>query len=114
MARRNIVTRYETICIFCGKPAECEQHLVFGWSEREKADEDGLFVPACNKCHNMGSLLSRVHENSMAEKLSKMLGQAMWERNWLLEEMKLKEAERTQKDDAARKAFMKRYGKSYM
>lgn len=114
MARRSAVTRYETICMFCGKPAECEHHLVFGWSEREKADEDGLYVPACNKCHNMGNVLSRVHENPMAEKLSKMLGQAIWERNRLLEELKLSEAEQTKKDDTVRKAFMKRYGKSYL
>ena len=31
----------------------------------------GLKVPSCNKCHNMGSIPQRVHENPMAEKLSK-------------------------------------------
>ena len=30
------VTEYEEICVFCGRPAECEHHLIFGISEREK------------------------------------------------------------------------------
>lgn len=51
---KSIVTDYAGICFFCGKPAECEHHLLFGNGIRELAEQDGLKVPACNKCHNMG------------------------------------------------------------
>lgn len=38
------VTEHSEICIFCGRPAECEHHLIFGIAHKEKADEDGLVV----------------------------------------------------------------------
>lgn len=92
---KSIVTDYTDICIFCGRPAECEHHLIFGRGLRNLAEQDGLKVPCCNNCHNMGK--ERIHENPMAEKLSKMLGQALWENNY------------GDRDD-----FRKRYGKSYL
>ena len=61
------------------------------------AEQDGLKVPACNKCHNMGKQIERIHENIMAEKLSKMLGQAIYESKI-----------------GTREEFRKRYGKSYL
>lgn len=93
---KSIVTKYPDICIFCGAPAECEHHLLFGIGIRPLAEEDGIKVPSCNKCHNMGSISERVHENPMAEKLSKMLGQAIYEKYHTREE------------------FRKRYGQSYL
>lgn len=109
------VTEHNEICIFCGRQAECEHHLIFGVSQRDKADQDGLVVPSCNNCHNLGKLLSRVHENPMAEKLSKMLGQAVWERNWILKDVVHDDEEaRELKSSNARKEFMKRYGRSYL
>lgn len=83
------------LCFFCGREAECKHHLIFGRGLRKLADEDGLVVDACNKHHNMGQISERVHENSMAERLSKMLGQAIFEQEHTREE------------------FRKRYGKSY-
>ena len=85
---KSIVTDYAGICFFCGKPAECEHHLLFGNGIRELAEQDGLKVPACNKCHNMGK---------QTEKLSKMLGQAIYESKI-----------------GTREEFRKRYGKSYL
>lgn len=38
----SIVTGYSSICFFCGKPAECEHHLLFGNGKRKLAEEDGL------------------------------------------------------------------------
>lgn len=35
---KSIVTDYAGICFFCGKPAECEHHLLFGNGIRELAD----------------------------------------------------------------------------
>lgn len=94
--KKGIVTEYGNICIFCGDPAECEHHLLFGSGIRELAEQDGLKVPACNNCHNMGRTLDRIHDNPMAEKLSKMLGQAIYESKI-----------------GTREEFRARYGKSY-
>ena len=95
---KSIVTEYTDICIFCGGPAECEHHLIFGNSLRKLADADGLKVPACNKCHNIAiKPEDRIHGNPIAEKLSKQLGQAIWEAHY-----------------GDREAFRKRYGISFM
>jgi len=83
---KSIVTEYQEICFFCGRQAEGEHHLIFGTAGRELSEKDGLKVPTCNNCHYMGEPLNRVHGNPMAEKLSKMLGQAVWERNWILKD----------------------------
>lgn len=94
---KNVVTDYKDICYFCQAPRECWHHLIFGNGKREIADEDGLVIPMCNKHHNMGQVSERIHGNVMAEKLSKMLGQAIWEKHY-----------------GDRKEFMKRYGRSYL
>lgn len=94
---QSIVTEYTNICFFCGKTAESEHHLLFGKGIRPLAEEDGIKVPCCNKCHNMGRTEEKIHDNSMAEKLSKMLGQAVYESKV-----------------GTREEFRKRYGKSYL
>ena len=94
---QNIVTEYKGICAFCGRIAEAEHHLLFGNGTRELAEEDGLKVPICNRCHNMGRVIEQIHGNVMAEKLSKMLGQAIYA-------AKL----------GSREDFKLRYGKSYL
>ena len=69
-------------CIFCGKQTNTKHHLIFGVSLRKLADQDGLWVVCCDDCHNLATKPhDRIHGNSMAEKLSKMLGQALWEMN---------------------------------
>lgn len=95
--RCNVVTEYNDICCFCGRPAEAEHHLLFGTGIRKLAEEDGIKVPVCNNCHNMGAGTERIHGNIMAEKLSKMLGQAIYEISI-----------------GTREDFRKRYGKSYL
>lgn len=94
---KSIVTGHEGICVFCGKPSECEHHLLFGSGIRELAEQDGLKVPLCNDCHNMGRLAERIHDNSMAEKLSKILGQVVYEAKI-----------------GSREEFRARYGRSYL
>lgn len=94
---KSIVTGNERVCFFCGRPAECEHHLLFGSGIRELAEQDGLKVPACNGCHNMGRVSGRIHDNPMAEKLSKILGQAVYEAKI-----------------GTREEFRARYGKSYL
>lgn len=94
---KSIVTKHTDICYFCQKPKECEHHLIFGNGQRKLSEEDGLKIPLCHKHHNMGSVTERIHGNPMAEKLSKMLGQAIWEKHY-----------------GDRESFRKRYGKSYL
>ncbi len=93
----SIVTEYTGICFFCGRVAEGEHHLLFGNGKKWLADQDGLKVPSCNRCHNSGDPLGRVYGNPMAEKLSKMLGQAFYEQKI-----------------GTRDEFRARYGKSYL
>lgn len=69
------------------------------------ADEDGLTVPVCSDCHVSGELLKRIHDNIMAEKLSKMLGQAVFERN---------ECAKGESLENARKKFQERYNGSFL
>ena len=94
---KSILTDYETICFFCGRPAEGEHHLLFGNGIRKLADEDGLKIPMCSNCHTTGKLTERIHDNPIAERLSKMLGQAVYESKI-----------------GSREEFRKRYGKSYL
>lgn len=102
---KSIVTDDMDYCFFCGRPAECKHHLIFGSSNRQKADEDGLIVPACNRCHNMGKVMERVHDNPMAEKMSRIIGQMAWERSCILEGVPC---------DLAREMFRQRYKISYL
>lgn len=104
----SIVTKYKEVCIICGRETECEHHLVFGTAGRELSEKDGLKVPMCDNCHNMGEITRRIHGNSMAERLSKMLGQAIWEKEYYRRQLGLTE------EDEARQAFLKRYGHKYM
>lgn len=94
---KSIVTEYTGVCFYCGQPAECQHHLIFGRGLRNLAEEDGLKVPSCNKHHNTGRIDERIHGNPMAEKLSKMLGQLVYE-----------------KEIGTREDFRKRYKKSYL
>jgi hypothetical protein len=112
MGKKTIVTEYEGISIFSGAPAECWHHLISGSGLRKLADEDKLLIPLTNAEHNMSSsgLLYQIHENPTAEKLSKMLGQAIWEKEFY---RNYNETFRFE-EDTARKAFLKRYGISYL
>lgn len=93
------------ICALCGREAECTHHLIFGQGLRDLADRDHLYLDLCNSCHNTGNLISRIHDNSSAEKLSKMLGQALWMLNQVA----------TQEDqDMLKDQFIKRYGRGYL
>lgn len=91
-------------CIFCGAAAE-EHHLIFGMSQRRLADEDLLILPVCRMHHTEGEILRRIHDNIMAERFSKMLGQSEWEKHAI--------ATKGYSEKKAREEFIKRYGRSY-
>lgn len=95
-------------CRICGKTSECTHHLLFGKGIKPLADADGIKMRCCNNCHNMAIKASdRIHGNIVAEKFSKMLGQALWELNYISKgNNELKEE--------ARQKFRERYGKSYL
>lgn len=93
------------ICEICGRPADCTHHLIFGFGLRRIADEDNITISLCNSCHTTGRTLDRIHDNPMAEHLSKMVGQERWEKQRIIDGA-------TQ--DEAREQFIKRYGRSWL
>ena len=105
---RSNITQYEDISIFSGYPAQCRHHLIFGRGLRELADEDGLWIPLTHAEHNMSrdGLIYQIHENSAAEKLSKIAGQLAWEKHAIIEY--------GFSEDEVREAFRHRYGISYL
>ena len=99
-----MITEYIDFCLICGKPRECEHHLLRG-SRRQLAEDDDLTMPMCDDCHNMGEKDRVLHGNFMAEALSKIVGQLAYE--------KKKCAEGFTEDDA-REEFRRIYGKSWL
>jgi len=101
------------ICEICGAPAECEHHLIFGMGMRKLADQDELTIKMCNSCHNMSNDIDcKIHDNPMAEKLSKMLGQVIWEIRYIDDRYEAVTGETLRKE--AKREFMNRYGRSYI
>lgn len=121
---KGILTEYTEICFICGRESEAEHHLVFGTAGRELSEQDGLKVPVCNNCHNMGEILRRIHGNPMAERLSKIIGQLAWEKEYALQKAdefaRIIDDTRKEGDvkkiiqKGGREAFRKRYGNSYL
>ena len=98
---------YAMYCFFCGTPSiHGEHHFLFGRGIKNLAEEDGIKAHTCDRCHVCGNKLERVHDNPMAEKLSKMFGQAIYERNVIA-------SGEVKTIDAAREMFRKRYGQCY-
>lgn len=111
--RKSIVTEYEDISAFSGRPRECDHHLIYGRGLRELAEQDGLYIPLTNAEHNMNPQGERwqIHGNAPAEALSKMVGQLAWEKHYIAtkRELPFEGIERE-----AREAFRERYGISYL
>lgn len=117
MDRHSILTDYEDISVFSGSPAQCIHHLIRGRGLRELADADGLYIPLTNSEHNMSSngKTYQIHDNAVAEKLSKMLGQKAWEENYLADKLaKITEETNEEWRAEAREAFRRRYGQCYL
>ena len=72
------------LCVMCGRRyAVHTHHLIMGTANRKLSDRYGLTIRVCDECHN-GAVKAedRIHGNPRAEDLSKMLGQALWERDY--------------------------------
>lgn len=109
---RSAVTEYTEISAFSGRPAEARHHLVYGRGIRELAEEDLLWIPLTHAEHNMSpeGIPYQIHGNPAAEKLSKMLGQAIFEKEYYRHYNDLFKFD----EDISREAFRKRYGISYL
>lgn len=104
---KSVVVENEAWSAISGDKAECRHHLIFGNGRRDAAEEDGIWIPVTNEEHTTGELSRRIHDNSMAEALSKMAGQLAWESEYYRKAAGLAQF-------SARKAFRLRYGKSYL
>lgn len=74
-----LVNKY---CEICGKrQATDNHHLIGSTSDRKISDQyDFMQIKICRQCHN------DIHHNNTANKLSKMLGQALFEVNYSYQE----------------------------
>ena len=113
---KSIVTNYEDLSLFSGKPKETDHHLLFGKGIRPLAEEDGIWIPLTNAEHNMSPIgtINQIHDNPPAEKLSKIAGQLAYEKHWIAEHRALPFEDSKALEDEAREAFRKRYGKSFL
>ena len=93
-------------CAICDKPNAEIHHLVFGVANRRLADADNLVLPLCREHHEF------LHKNA---RVSKIIGQLMFEREYLIEQMILPfDDSHDEISDNARNAFRSRYGRSYL
>lgn len=106
---KGLITQDPRFCAICGRGADCNHHLISG-SGRKYADADKLFIPVCDECHTMG--YGAIHRGAPAVKLGKMLGQAIWEYEYVLGGFAEEDRERIR--SGARDQFRKRYGKSWI
>lgn len=107
MGSKSIIVENDCWSAISGQRAECRHHLIFGNGKRNLAEEDGIWIPLTNSEHNMGELVRRIHENPMAENLSKIAGQLAWESEYYRTHSEMPEF-------WARQHFRARYGKSYL
>ena len=117
MKKHSIITEYGDISAFSGKPRECDHHVIFGRGMKPLADEDGLFIPLTNAEHNLSQMgtINQIHGNPAAEKLSKMVGQLAWEKEYVVSKISESTGEPVSEiKSEAREKFMKRYGISYL
>lgn len=110
---KSILTNYTELSAFSAHVKECDHHLISGSGLRKLADEDGLILPLTNDEHNTGSITNRIHDNPAAEKLSKMLGQVAYEKEFYRTTLEALQ-EIDEGEDPAREVFRERYGISYL
>ena len=94
--------RYAEYDLIDGCPNVERHHCLMG-PDREKADEDGLWVPLTKEHHTAEKISA--HQCKEVRVLLQMLAQVSWERDRCAEGMS--------KEDA-REAFRRRYYKSFL
>lgn len=87
----------EQKCYLCGRQSQLERHhTLHGGANRRLADEDGLWVWLCHRCH------MDLHDRGEGDKELQALGEKKWIA-WNYPD----DPEKGQEE------FIKRYGKSY-
>ena len=94
--------KYSGYDLIDGKPNVERHHCLMG-PDRAKADEDGLWVPLTKEHHTAGKISA--HQCKEMRVLVEMLAQVAYVRDRCAEGMD---------KDAAREAFRKRYGRSFL
>ena len=63
-------------CFICGSRDRVELHHIFGGMNRKRADEDGLTVFLCARCHREGR--ASAHGSGEIAQLLHAVGELMW------------------------------------
>lgn len=101
-------------CEICGnyKSKLHEHHLICGIN-RGDSDEEGLTMMLCPECHTLGKYA--IHSSHVAESLSKIAGQALWERQKMLEALGIFDSEfANHADEEIRMQFRQKFGRSFL
>ena len=81
------------ICYLCEQEGVVEvHHCLHGTANRKKAEEDGLMVNLCIRCHR------RLHDKGYGDEKLKALAQLAWEAYYM----------------RSAKEFIERYGRNYI
>lgn len=94
-----MITKYSEYCVLCGYPNVEEHHLICGTGKKRVADEYGLTIPVCRKCHD------KLHASPEAMKMCKIAGQLAFEKQMVA---------KGESEDEAREHFRSRFSKSYL
>ena len=92
---------YWGYCSFTGQPTTIYHHLVYGNGNKAKSEKYGLKLPVVTKPHY------DMHHNETAMKLSRMLGQMAYEKEYFR-----KQCNGSNKD--ARESFRSEFGESFL
>lgn len=105
-----MITKYEQFCLLCGSPAVETHHCLKGHKQRHLAEEDGLTIPVCRKCHD------EIHKGYKALNIAvEIIGQLYYEREFLINRQILPFDDAHEEiSEEAREAFRHRYGRSYL
>lgn len=99
--------KHTGMCDICTKKRASDvHHLVFSNANRKLSDCDGLTLEICRDCHD------NIHRVGTAEYLSKMLGQALWEREYY--KKKAEELMNLPMEQTVTNIFTQRYGRNYL
>ena len=97
-----MITKYNNLCVICGKPVVEQHHIFKGVKQRHLADEDGLILSLCKE-HHTGNM--SVHQKKELNVLCQIIGELAYEK---------KKCAEGYSEDAARDSFRMRYGKNYI
>jgi len=79
-------------CFICGQWGQEVHHCLHGTANRKLADEDGLTVKLCRRCH------ANLHDKGYFDRELQKIAQTKWMEHYGKSEYE----------------FLKRYGKSYL